>query len=220
MAKKFAWSFSKLSTFETCPKKFAAENITKTSPFTESEASRYGKFVHKCFEDRILKKKKLPIDLLHHEPVMAKLENAKGEVLGEQRLALTEDLKPTGYFDSDVWVRGQVDYAALSDTKVFVVDYKTGKMKDDMDQVELMLAMFICYYPDIEDGAGAFYWTKHKKFTNTGIHSREDIQGMWAGYLPRVARMYEAIDTGTFPPKQNYLCASYCNCEECAYHGI
>lgn len=217
---KFAWSFSKLESFENCPKKFAAESITKTSPFTESEASRYGKFVHKSFEDRILKKKKLSIDLLHHEPVMAKLEKSNGEILGEQRLALTEDLKPTGYFDSDVWVRGQVDVAILTDEKVFVIDYKTGKIKDNTDQVELMMAMFICYYPELAWASGAYYWTKNKKWTGTGVLSREDIQAIWAGYLPRVTRLYEAVERGNFPPKQNFLCKSYCNCTECQYHGI
>ena len=217
---KFAWSFSKLESYENCPKKFSAESITKTSPFTESEASLYGKMVHKKFENRLVKGTKLPLDLLHHEPVMVKLASAKGTLLGEQKLALTSDLKPTGYFDSDVWLRGIVDFVVLNDDRVLVVDHKTGKTKDNTDQVELMLAMFICYYPEIEWGTGTYYWTKTKKFTSTGLLSREDIQGIWSGYLPRVARLYAAIETGTFPPKANYLCKNYCNCKECDYWGI
>jgi len=220
MAKKFAWSFSKLESFENCPKKFSAESITKTSPFTESEASRYGKEVHKRFEDRLILGKKLPLDLRHHEGVMARLKAAKGEGLGEQKLALTIDLKPTGYFDADVWLRGIIDYTKLADDRVLVIDHKTGKVKDNTDQVELMLAMLICYEPDIEWGTGAYYWTKTKKFTTTGLLSRDDIEGIWSGYMPRVGRLYDAIEEGNFPPKQNFLCKNYCNCTECPYHGI
>lgn len=216
----FAWSYSKLESFENCPKKFAAESITKTSPFTESEASRYGKFVHKCFEDRLVIGKQLPLDLTQHEPIMKKLSEAKGESLGEQKLALTVDLKPTGYFDPDVWLRGVIDFTKLSEDRVLVVDHKTGKMKEGNDQVELMLAMLICYRPEIEWGTGAYYWTKTRKFTSTGLLSRADIQFMWAGYMPRVDRLYEAIEKSNFPAKQNYLCKNYCNCTECAYYGI
>lgn len=220
MSKKFAWSFSKLESYERCPKKFGAENITKTSPFTESEASRYGKDVHKRFEDRMVKGRKLPLDLKHHEPIMLKLDAAKGEVLGEQKLALTVDLKPTGYFDDDVWLRGVIDLTKMAEDKILVIDWKTGKPVDNTDQVELMLAMLICYDEGIEFGTGAYYYTKSKKFVSTGVLTREDMGSIWAGYLPRVKRMYQAIADGNLPPKQNFLCRNYCNCSKCPYWGV
>ena len=60
MNKQVAWSHSALNTFTTCPKKYWHEKIKKDVPFTESDASRYGKEVHKAFEDYIGKGTKLP----------------------------------------------------------------------------------------------------------------------------------------------------------------
>ena len=37
-----AWSFSSLKLFQTCPKKYEAEKVTKEVKFTETEATLYG----------------------------------------------------------------------------------------------------------------------------------------------------------------------------------
>ena len=48
-----AWSFSSLKLFETCPRKYQAEKVTKEVPYTETEATVYGTELHKASEDFI-----------------------------------------------------------------------------------------------------------------------------------------------------------------------
>ena len=217
--KKPAWSFSMLEGYELCPKKFFKEKIEKSIPFRENEASRYGKIVHKKFEDRMVRGAKLPLDLKHHERVLKRIADAPGEGLGEQKLALNESFEPTGYFDDDVWMRGIVDYTKINNNSLLVVDWKTGKIKDDFTQIKLMMAVLTCYWPEVEQARGMFYWTKLKKPTSTPMMDRKDITNIWNDILPRVEAMYEAIEKEEFPARQNFLCRNYCDVKSCPYNG-
>lgn len=208
-----------LEGYELCPKKFFKEKIEKSIPFEENEASRYGKEVHKHFERRMVSGTALPMDLSHHEPTLARIANASGVGLGEQKLALNKDFENTGYFDADVWMRGIVDYTKRNDTSMLVVDWKTGRMKDDFTQIKLMMATLMCYWPDLEKMQGMFYWTKHKKVTSTPLMYREDVTKIWNELLPRVEAMYEAIEQQEYPARQNFLCRRYCKVTSCPYNG-
>ena len=217
--KPFAWSYSALTGFELCPKKHAAEKVYKQIPYEQNEAAKYGETVHKHFENRLLKATPLPLDLRHHEPVMLKLYDAPGEGLPEQRLTLTRDLQPTGWFDDDAWCRGIVDYTKINGGSALIVDHKTGRMQDGFDQLDLMYAMMTAHMPEILSGRGAFYWTKTKRMPNKK-YIQSDVSTIWAAFLPRVKRMEEAQKKEDFPAKPNFLCKSYCKVTNCPYHGV
>ena len=55
-----AWSYSSLKLFETCPRKYQAEKVTKEVPFEQGEAALYGEQCHKAAEEYIRDGK--PID--------------------------------------------------------------------------------------------------------------------------------------------------------------
>ena len=46
-----AWSYSRMKTFETCPKQFYHVNVLKEFPFQETDATRYGTEFHKAAEE-------------------------------------------------------------------------------------------------------------------------------------------------------------------------
>lgn len=48
-----AWSYSSLKLFDTCPRKYEAERITKEVPFTDNVATIYGKEFHLACEEFI-----------------------------------------------------------------------------------------------------------------------------------------------------------------------
>ena len=75
--KPFAWSFSALDSFETCPKRFWHLSIAKDVKEEENEAMRYGSYAHKQFELRLKNSTPLPIDLKHHEKLLARLAGAR-----------------------------------------------------------------------------------------------------------------------------------------------
>ena len=205
----FTWSFSNLDLFEMCPKKYYHLRVAKDVKDEGNAMSNYGFEAHKHFEDRLVKDKKLPMDLRHHEKFLARLQAAKGQGLGEQKLALNRDFEPTGFFDSDVWVRGIVDYTKINEPKLLIVDHKFGKMKDSFDQLKLMAAMLFAYEPDVTNCTAMYYWAKDKKITSIKF-TRDDIPNIWAEFLPRVKQMELAWKTTDLPARTNYLCKKYC----------
>lgn len=216
--KVIAWSHSALDTYKTCPKKYYHEKIKKDVKFTENEASSYGKQVHKAFENYIGKGEKLPFGMQQYKPYLDKFAEAKGQKLVEQRMAVTIEFQPTGYFDDDVWFRGQADLMVINGSNAIVVDYKTGKMKDSFDQLDLMAAAAFCLDTDIQNITAVFFWTKTKKLTSKH-YERNECRDIWARFIPQWQRLSTAVKTTDFPPRQNFLCKSYCDVKSCPYNG-
>jgi hypothetical protein len=221
--KPFAWSYSTLSAYELCPKKFYHEKIAKDFIQPASTASSYGTDSHKAFELRMAKgRKPLPLDLTHHEQYLARIEKAAtgigAEILTEQRIALNENLEPTGFFDADVWVRGVIDLTVVSGPVASVFDWKFGKMKADFEQLSLMAVMMFHMLPELEKVSGAYYWAKDKQFMSCK-YTRNQVPEIWDIFLPRVQNMMQAIANSDMPARDNFLCRNYCPVKTCPRNG-
>lgn len=213
-----AWSFSAVTGYETCPKKHYHTKVKKDFKESFNDAANYGSDAHKHFELRMKEGKKLPMDLQHHENLLATIAEFGGEILTEQRLAITKDFKPTGYFDKDVWGRGQADLILKDGDTAMVVDYKFGKMKDGYDQLELMCAFVACLCPEIERFIGMFYWAKEKQLWRRDF-LRTDMVKVWNNFLPRIKAFEDAHKTMDFPDRPSGLCRNYCPVTTCPYNG-
>lgn len=211
-------SYSALTLAETCLKKYYHERIKKDYKGTTSSVGDYGLEAHKAFEKRLINKKPLPMDLRHHEKILKKLDDAPGVGLPEQKLAINKDFEPTGFFDSDVWLRAVIDYVKTNNSVAMIVDHKFGRMKHDFDQVSLCAAVFSCYEPDINKYVVAYYWAKEKTLMPKRIQ-KEEIPVVWEKFLPRFKRLEMAVENQEFPAKPNYLCKKYCSVRSCQYHG-
>ena len=216
--RNFAWSYSALTSFETCPKQYWHYRIKRDVKEGKSQATDYGSEVHKHFENRLIKKKPLPLDLRHHEKVLSKLEAAPGEGMPEQKLAINRAYQPTGFFDDDVWCRSIIDYTKVITNRAIIVDHKTGKVKEGFDQVDHQAAMLFCYMPEIEQITAGYYWTKAKRLPTIKI-TREDVPAIWNKFMPRVEHMENQIKHDEFPAKPNGLCKRYCAVTSCPHHG-
>lgn len=215
------WSYSQLSAYEMCPRKWAAETLHKSVKRVEGDQQNYGKDVHAALEKRAKTRTPLPLDLKHHEPNVAGLLNMipGGQVLAEVKIGINREYKPCGFFDDDVWCRGVIDLICHDDQKALIVDWKTGKIRPDYDQLDLMAALTVCLVPTIEKVVGAFYWLKGRK-TSHKIYTPDDTDCIWEGFERRVETFQEAIREQDFPPRQNFLCRKWCPVTGCEHHGI
>lgn len=221
MTKEVAWSFSALTSFEMCPKKYYEVSIAKTVKEPPNAAGEYGSAAHKHFENRVTKgAKALPLDLRHHEPTLKKFTDAPGEAYGEQKLALNRKLELTGYFDSDCWVRTIIDYAKVNGSHAIIADWKFGKTKfqEDYDQLDLMAACMFVAMPELETITALYYWAKDKKI-DAQKYTRSNMAGIWNQFIPRVDELEEAKRTVSFPPKPNFLCRNWCWSNTCPHKG-
>lgn len=215
------WSYSLLSAYELCPRKFASEKILKTVPEKKFEQREGGIDEHHVFDQYMRGRRQLPLSLRHHAPYLDRIKRAPGEQFPEQKVGLTRQYVPTGFFDADVWYRGIIDFAKVNEEKHrgVVIDWKFGKNKvKDNTQLLLFCATLFAYYPELETVTAGYYYARLKLLQTIKIH-RHQVMAIWERVVPRVERMEQAVEMHSFPPRPCFLCKRHCPVTTCEYNG-
>lgn len=212
-----SWSYSALNNFETCPKRYYHYNVAKDVAEPESVQQREGNDLHAVFDQRI-KGTALPLGFGQFETMLASIIAAPGKTYSEQKLAITAGFQPAAYFAGSVWFRTIIDAAKVNGDRATVFDWKTGRPKADMTQLQLMSATIMAHMPAIMRVRAALVFVNHEK-TERAEFTRNDLPEIWAEILPRVRKVQVARHTQEFPPKPSGLCKKYCGVLSCPHHG-
>ena len=216
------WSFSRLKSFETCPKQFYHVTVLGEYPVVQTDAMTYGTAMHKAAEDYIGENKPLPDEFMYVKGTLDELLGIRGTKLTEQRLGLTKDLKPCGFKDKDVWFRGIVDLAIVDTLgeRAWIVDYKTGKSAKyaDKGQLELMALSIFKKFPDIKHIKAALLFVVSNEMIEAE-YKLEDSFNLWGKWLKKYARMEKAYETDVWNPRPSGLCYHHCPVLECVHNG-
>ena len=214
-----AWSFSGMKLYETCPRKYHAEKVEKLYPFTDTQATIYGKEVHLAAEEYIRDGKPLPKGHEQFKNMLDALNRIEGDKHCELKMALTEDLKPTEFLAKDVWVRGIADLIIINGENARVVDYKTGSAKyPDTGQLELMALMLFAYYPEIQNVKAALVFMVHDVVVKATF-SREEYDQLWEKWKGKYNKLAASYEHDNWPPNPNGLCRKWCPVEHCEFQG-
>jgi CRISPR/Cas system-associated exonuclease Cas4 (RecB family) len=204
--KAVAWSYSRLDSFETCPRKFWHLSVEKDLKELESEAMAEGKAIHKAFELRLSKGKALPVHLRVHESAMAMIANGAGEKLVEQQICLDVNWQPVEWYSKDAWLRVKSDLTQYNGSYGVVWDWKTGRPHDDFTQPNLNAAVLLHLAPEITSVMPVYYWTKTRRVVSGEKITRVRVSDIWGPILKRVALYQAAHETNSFPPRENPFC--------------
>jgi hypothetical protein len=208
--KPFSWSFTALTNFEGCSARYAAEKFYCTTQWVDTPQIIWGNRVHGTSEDML--KGKPVTDLEAYEPVRKYVEaflkqRALGaDVIAEQEIALTRDMKPVSWFAKDAWFRVKLDVVIVRGNVANLYDYKTGKFKDDPDQLKICAAAHSIVRPDVDVYNPKYIWTQDQAVSGCDAIAKKDIPGIWEGVLGRVARMEQAWAAENFPARPSGLC--------------
>jgi hypothetical protein len=216
--KPFTWSYSKLKNYESCPKRHFHIDIEKSVKEEESEQLTWGNEVHAALAKRIDKGTPLPLPMKSYETWCSRILATPGDILVEQKLAITRDFGPTGFFAKDVWFRAVGDVIKLNRSVALTADWKTGKIVEDSQQLALSAACVFAHYPSVQAVRSEFIWLKEDATTH-GIFLRSDMPGMWRGLWPRIEALEAAHDHTNYPPKPGSLCRRWCPVTKCPHHG-
>lgn len=222
MSKPFAWSYSKIKNYRTCPKRYYHVDVAKDFREAESEQLKFGNELHDAFHKRLSKKTPLPASFIQYEPWVAKIEygvTPEVKLLVEQKYGLTKDFKPTTFFAKDVWYRGIADVVKLAGPVALAVDWKTGKVVEDSVQLALMAQCIFAHYPEVQKVRTEFVWLADDCTTREDF-GRADMMGLWTHLMPEVEQLQSAHATSSFPPKPNRLCRKWCPVTSCPHHGV
>lgn len=217
--KPFTWSFSALKNYQTCPRRYYEYSIAKSIDEPESLPIREGHRVHSAFAARIKEGVPLPLGLTMHEPMLARLVDAPGEIYAEQRLGLTSSFQAAEFFARNVWFRTVLDVVKIKpDGRAVIIDWKTGKVADDMTQLALSAATLFAHDARVTEIRAALVFTAYGEHIDE-TYSRSDVTSIWASTLPKVNRLLDAHQTQHYPPNPGGLCRRWCAVTACPFHG-
>lgn len=216
--KPFAWSYSKLKNFESCPKRHWHVDIKRDIKEPEGEALLWGNAVHKALADRVEKGTPLPKTMADYEKWAERILVGGGRVLVEQKLAITKDFGPTSWFGDDAWYRGIGDVIKIVGPVALIVDYKTGKILEDGSQLALMAACVFAHHPEVRKVRSEFVWLKEDATTRADFE-RSAMASFWRNIWPRIEMLEQAQATTSYPPKPGALCRRWCPVTVCPHHG-
>ena len=216
------WSFSKIKSFEQCPKKFYHLKVAKDYKEPETEAMLYGTAVHLAAEEYVRDGKPLPPEYMYIKAPIDALCAKQGEKICELEMGLTADLEPCGFFDDDCWYRGIADLVIVDreNKLAWVIDYKTGKNTRyaDKGQLELMALCVFKHFPEVETVRGGLLFV----VCNELIKDTYDLSSageMWQKWIADYNRMEIVYKNDVWNAHQSGLCKRHCIVTECVHNG-
>ena len=213
-SKPFSWSFSRLKNYRTCPKKHWHVDLAKDVKEPESEQLTWGNRLHEAMAKRISEGENLPTDMKRFDKWPSNVQRVADEdkvvVKTENKLAMTKDFEPCGFFDSDAWFRGVIDVLVLvSDRAAVTLDWKTGKIKPEYEQLALSAQLLFVHYPKLEWVETIYVWFGHNTKTQHRYHRSEMVE-TWNRLWPEIKQMELAHNTTTYLPKPSGICVNWC----------
>lgn len=218
VSKAPAWSYSSLTQFETCGRRYYLTKVAKTVVEPPTEHTIHGNAVHKAFEDSVAKHMPLPEKYADLQPLSEKIQSIEGKKEPELKLAINKSFQPVKWFDKSAWCRGIVDLNIERGNKSVALDWKTGKRKPDSTQLMLFAALLMHHKQYLEQVTTGFVWFKEKK-VDKETFTRDDIGNIWQEFMPRVQRLESAYEKDKWLPQPSGLCRAWCPCVECEFNG-
>lgn len=232
---RFTWSYTALQEFITCPASWAAKRYYKLFKEGETEAMRVGNLIHATAEhylrralDMTFKESEIsPVYLPMVQKYCDALLASGAEIEPEKEICFTSTFKPCGWKDwDDVWVRSKVDVTAKKGLRLSILDWKSGKFKEDFLQLK-MFAVFCALTPgfeDIQEFDPKFIFLKETDPKKSILRlaqpiQRSELKGILQEIMVIVRRMEEAWANENFPCRRNGLCRQYCLNHLCPHCG-
>ena len=210
-----AHSYSSLTKFETCPHQFYRVKVVKDVIEPSTEHTEWGTRVHLALEERVRDKKPLPDWAAQWEPLVGKFDAHGTKVFCELEMGLTRSFKPTGFDSDDCWYRGIID-VGVDGRRAFLGDYKTGKIKEDHDQLKLFAATYMCSNEHVDSCLTKYFWLKFGKSSKLEV-PRTEVPVIWQEFLPRFHRLEAAFEKDKWLKNPSGLCRGWCPVRDCEH---
>lgn len=218
---------SSMGTFETCPRKFEAQYITRESKWVETEANKYGNRMHEALENAFQYNTELPDEFKELKSPVAAIKRWPGRRFAELKLAVDEDFTPCDWRDRNLGCK--IDLSVFHQNTVHVLDWKSsGKIPDERYfstlQIDINAALLLAHHDSLESVRAAYYYTRFDQLKPTkdderGLYTREKFDDLKGGLNDKIIVIKAAFESGLFPPKQNGLCRGHCDVYSCEFNG-
>ena len=162
MLKYQPYSFSKISTYKSCPRKFKFQYIDKIGKYEDSPALIKGRTVHYLIENSQLSPEEyseemkqniqdypgtLDIKKNFEESDLGKkyLRDIDKDAIQEFKIGLSNSLEPAEYNKESLF-NGIIDYICVKEGILYLIDFKTGKYREVRFQDYSQLLYYAIYF--------------------------------------------------------------------------
>jgi hypothetical protein len=218
---RLSHSYSSIKLYENCPLRYYRQRVIKDVVDDGGEASKYGERVHEYLEQRLKANTELPQDIAHYEVLCTTVEKIAngGELSIEKELVLTEELKPTGWWEPDAWLRSKLDILVLRGDTAYVMDWKTGKRNPDFFQMQMFACQVFKHFPQVQKCKTSLVWLKHLQM-DTEEYTRDQSNQMWADIMKKIRRIYDSAENDVWPARPSGLCRFCPARHDCDYAAL
>jgi CRISPR/Cas system-associated exonuclease Cas4 (RecB family) len=215
-----ALSYSRLSTFELCPRKFRAQYIDKDYPDdSDNFFFKKGQRKHKQLEHYVLSKgnplsggtMRFDDDVEAMFPMIDNICSAMPDFQAEQQLAVDHDFNPCDWFGKNVMYRAIVDFRAIAEaaSSMTVIDWKSGKVREydakPTGQLHLTSAIMFSHHEAINHILAAYAFIEHRQMIKQPFY-RNQHKGLMDTFFQAHEKVNAEKD---WNPTQNEYC-KYC----------
>lgn len=220
MVDKYTWSYSSISLFQQCPRKYYRLRVTKDIVEPPQAHLMYGTAVHKAAEDYVCGGVALPPQYEQFKVHLDRLKGLPGDKYCEYEMGLTKDFEPCDFKAPDVWFRGIADLLVIDGDKARIVDYKTGRSSEyaDTKQLELLSLLVFKHFPQVTSVKGGLLFLVAEDIVGAEYGADKQDQS-WQKWLPEITRLETAYETGVWNAKPNFTCRKFCAVADCEHNG-
>jgi hypothetical protein len=216
------WSYSSLSLFKQCPRKYYRLRVVKDVVEPPTEHMTYGLEVHKAAEDYGKDNIPIPQKFIYIKQYVDTLIESPGKKLYEHKMGLTRELEPCDFDDRQAWWRGIADFMAVNEESktAILVDYKTGKSARyaDTAQLELLALAIFAHFIRINTVNAGLLFVVSKEFIEIELN-RDHQQELWKKWIIETDRLDKCFEYGTWNPSPNFTCRKFCPVLDCEHNG-
>lgn len=214
------WSYSSISLFKQCPKKYYHLKVARDYEDKGSNATMYGQLIHKTLEDYMQDGVDIPPEHEYLRKYAEPLAAIPGTKHCEVKLGVSKT--DTGYsscefFDKSAYYRGIADLVIIDGNKAWSIDYKTGKSSRyaDMSQLNLVASAVFLRYPEVDTINSALMFVVADDILKKK-HYREHTASYLDAFAPYVERLEAAINNNVWNANPSGLCG-WCPVTDCMH---
>lgn len=228
MVKYAPYSYSKISTFLSCPKKFKFQYIDKIGSFLDTPALIKGRTIHYLIENSSLspelytdEMKQNIQDFPETLEIKKNFENSELGIkyfkdidkfpINEYKLGLDFTLSGVDYSKESLF-NGIVDYICVKNSILYILDFKSGKYKDQKFQDYNQLLFYAIHFFEkykVQNIIISFVYVEHNLENSMELNS-EYLDNYKLELLKSIQLIENCQD---FKPNKNKLC-DYCAFKE------
>lgn len=228
------YSFSKLNSFMSCPKKFELSYIEKIKVFVPNIATERGSYVHTLLENKTKNKlttfkfnvmtekdvdecDKVYYDFTHSDNGK-KYFDPKNETYAEVEFGVKKigkNFEVCSYYSKSALFRGKIDHQIIHGDWIELLDFKTGKVTSFPAPLQLVMYSVWAFikYPHINKVRTAFVYVEHGNEEKEYIFYREHFEVILKKVVEKIVNVELAKK---FPKNETKLC-EYCDFRKKGY---